>query len=488
VSSKRRAYLFLALISLAVLLVDGYHPGAEDGEIYLPGIKKFLNPALYPFGDEFFQNHAHLTLFPEIIAASVRASHLSFDVAVFLWYGLSTFLTLLACWRLASEAFSEAAARWSGILLVASLFTIPVAGTALYIADQYLTSRSIVTFAVLFAISEAWRGRRAAFILWSLVAFCVHPLMAVFGISYAALLWFMKRREGDLMTVAGFFPLLFGSLANIFPAPTDAYRLAVSTRPYFFIFQWQWYEWLGALAPLVVLWFIAKYCERHSIGAVNVMSRALIIYSAAYIVLTLISTTLPLLFSAARFQPMRSLHLVYILMFLFGGGLLGQLVLKRRAWRWIAVFVPLCSVMYGVQLQLFPTSPHIEWPMAAPGNDWLRCFDWIRRNTPTDAVFAIDPDYMLKDDEHGFRVIAERSRLADAVKDSGAVTMFPELPSATHWLEQLNAQKNWSHFTDNDFRRLKRTYGVSWVVLQHPMITSFVCPYENQTLSVCRLN
>jgi len=31
------------------------------------------------------------------------------------------------------------------------------------------------------------------------------------------------------------------------------------------------------------------------------------------------------------------------------------------------------------------------------------------------------------EDEHGFRALAERSMLADRVKDSGAVTMFPRL-------------------------------------------------------------
>jgi len=41
---------------------------------------------------------------------------------------------------------------------------------------------------------------------------------------------------------------------------------------------------------------------------------------------------------------------------------------------------------------------------------------------------------MTKDDQHGFRAIAERSRLADAVKDSGAATMFPETTAAVDWL------------------------------------------------------
>jgi glyoxalase/bleomycin resistance protein/dioxygenase superfamily protein len=49
---SRKPYLRLLALTFAALLVHGYHPGVEDGEIYLPGIKKILNPALYPFGSE----------------------------------------------------------------------------------------------------------------------------------------------------------------------------------------------------------------------------------------------------------------------------------------------------------------------------------------------------------------------------------------------------------------------------------------------------
>jgi len=63
VTSKRRTYPLLFLITVAALFVHGYHPGVEDAEIYIPAIKKILNPALYPFGAEFFLNHARLTLF-----------------------------------------------------------------------------------------------------------------------------------------------------------------------------------------------------------------------------------------------------------------------------------------------------------------------------------------------------------------------------------------------------------------------------------------
>ena len=75
---SRKPYLRLLALTFAALLVHGYHPGVEDGEIYLPGIKKILNPALYPFGSEFFLNHARLTLFDELIAA--LRQHLDRDV------------------------------------------------------------------------------------------------------------------------------------------------------------------------------------------------------------------------------------------------------------------------------------------------------------------------------------------------------------------------------------------------------------------------
>src|SRR5437667_2438781 len=122
------AYIYLALLTAGVLLVHGYHPGIEDAEIYVPGIKRILDPSLYPFGAEFFLNHARLTLFADLIAASVRVDHLGFDVTVFIWYVLSIFLTLLACWRLSTECFDRPEAQWAGVLMVAALLTVPVAG------------------------------------------------------------------------------------------------------------------------------------------------------------------------------------------------------------------------------------------------------------------------------------------------------------------------------------------------------------------------
>jgi hypothetical protein len=174
-------------------------------------------------------------------------------------------------------------------------------------------------------------------------------------------------------------------------------------------------------------------------------------------------------------------------MILFAGGFLAGYVLNNRAWRWIALFAPLCAGMFIGQRALFPASPHIEWPGAAPKNLWLQAFVWIRHNTPVDARFALDPNHMEIDgeDENGFRAVAQRSMLADAIKDSGAVTMFP--PLAETWLDQVSALQGWEKFQLSDFSRLQQKYGVNWVVVKPPGVAGLSCPYENRAVAVCSL-
>jgi hypothetical protein len=484
---SRKPYLLLLLLTFSALLVHGYHSAAEDGEIYIPGIKKILNPALYPFGSEFFQNHARLTLFPELIAASVRISHVPFDLILFFWYLASVFLTLVACWEWSGEFFSEPEGRWAGVALLTVLLTLPVAGTALYISDQYLTPRSLALFSLLFAIRNAWHGRYVRFMAWSVFAGVMHPLMAVFGISYGLLLLGMKHfRAGASNRHAWSMAMM--PLPPLVAVASEAYRHVVQTRSYFFILQWAWYEWIGIFAPLGLLWCFSRLWQRNEMSAFRLISRSLIVYGLFYFVIALVLSVPRPFETLARLQPMRSLHLLYTFLILLGGGLLGTKILKKHVWRWALLFVPLAGGMWLAQRNLFSSSPHIELPSVAPTNDWLRAFEWIRTNTPSDAVFAIDPKYMLRDDQHGFRAIAERSRLADAQKDSGAVTMFPERPVAEHWREQIADQNGWNHFQAPDFQRLKRKYGISWVVLERPAIAGFACPYENDTILVCRVN
>src|SRR5208283_735919 len=143
--------------------------------------------------------------------------------------------------------------------------------------------------------------------------------------------------------------------------------------------------------------------------------------------------------------------------------------------------------MFLAQRELFAGSPHIELPSMAPANPWLQAFDWIRRNTPEDAYFAMDPHYTTASGEdcHVFRALAERSMLADPNKDTATVSKQPELGPA--WKRQVEAGAGWSKFQLADFERLKAEFGVDWVLVSYPQPGGLACRWHNQSLAVCQI-
>ena len=465
--------------------MQGYHPFSEDAEIYLPGVEKILHPELYPTGQEFFLSHAHMTLFPNVVAASLRVTHLPMEVGLFLWHLASIFLLLLACWELGGLFFPDARrARLGAVCLVAALLTIPVAGTALYIMDQYLNPRNLAAFAGIFMLVRTLEKKYVRALLWLAFAACMHPLMWVFPFSFCALLVVMERFEGRWRSATGVAALLWIPLS---PAASAAYHEAAKRHAYHYIQNWTWYELLGIIAPLFLFWWFARIARRRQWSVLERVSRAFVVYGLIYIAAALV-VDLPARFEAlARLQPTRSLHFLYIVMFVVMGGLLAEYVLKDRAWRWLLLFAPLSLGMFLGQRALFPASGHVEWPGAAPRNPWAQAFVWLRQNTPVNATFALDPEYMdIKgEDEIGFRCLAQRSHLADGVKDNGVVSMFPAL--ADQWWAQVQAQTPWKSFRTEDFLRLKNKYGASWVVVQQPGVAGLDCPYQNSAVRVCRI-
>jgi len=156
-------------------------------------------------------------------------------------------------------------------------------------------------------------------------------------------------------------------------------------------------------------------------------------------------------------------------------------------WRW-AVFLAVINVgMYSTQAMQFAGSQHLELPGRAPENSWLQAFAWIRQNTPANAYFALDPNYLAAPDEdyHSFRALAERSQLADAIKDTAVVTQVPEL--GPEWQREVDAQAGWVNFKLKDFERLKTEFGVDWVLVSYPQPAGLDCQWHNGTLAACRI-
>lgn len=476
----------LGAITALAVLVHGYHLGVDDAAIYVPAIKRVADPKLYVFGAEFFMSHAHLSFFAELIGGSARLSHLPIDTVIFVWHVASIFLLLLAAWQLLGTCFEDRCARWSGVAFLAATLSVPVTGTALAIMDPYLTARSLSTPATLFAIACYLSNSPRWALVWLVVTAALHPQMAVYGALFIGGMDLRRRLSLREVARPAFgamigVPFLFDFSPVVGPA-----RECLLSRTFFFVSAWAWYEWVGVFAPLALLWWFSKASPRHTLPAFRRLAGSLVpfglVFTAAFVTLAI-----PALEGYTRLQPMRSFHLLYVIFFVLLGGLIGEYGIKKSTWRWVALFVPLALVMVLVQENTFPASEHVEWPGSNNGNTWISAFLWIRYHTPKDAVFAVDPNYMVRlgEDAHGFRAVAERSVLADNVKDSGAVSMFPRL--ATEWQSEVRAERGLDHFEPADFQRLVKQYPITWILTTRPGPPGLVCPYENRDLAVCRM-
>jgi len=624
----------VAAFALLGFVVMGYHPGVEDDGVYLSAVKADLQPDLYPHDAEFFKLQMQATVFDRCMADFVGVTQIPVAWAELLWQFLILYLTLWASHSIAARLFADARAQWAGVALLAAMFTLPVAGTALCIADQHLHPRGVVTALILIAVSEVLtrRGWRAAVLL--IGALVMHPIMAAFGISFCVILagvgsrrwradaagthglwqsiegpagakaqpdtasvlpginprstcssrpdawscviWALKVRRDAFSCVSAIL-LVAVPMGWMFDRPSESWRLALESKSYFFLSRWEWYEWLGAIAPLMLFGLLAMWARRRGDLPLARFATAVTVYGVFQQVVALVMLGAPALVRLTPLQPMRFLHLVYVFMVLMGGCLLGRYVLRARVWRWAAFLVVVSGGMFVAQRVEFAHSPHWEMPglrvevshvsnngrhgapsvvvgkvsttpkvrsevslvsgsrpgapsgsvlngerttasaTAGPSttlrsaqddrvsegfaivlgrrNAWVEAFEWVRVNTPRDAYFALDPHYLEApgEDFHSFRALAERSQMADAVKDAAVVTQVPRLGPA--WKRQVEALAGWKDFKASDFERLKAEFGVDWMLASYPdpnpepnlEPNGLKCPWHNDVVVICRI-
>lgn len=485
--------------------MHGYHPFAEDGGLYLTGVKRVLEPGMYPHETGFVLGHLRFSAFAPAIATTIHLSGMGLPTSLLLVYLTSIWATLWAGWLLAKRCFLGRA-RIGAVCLLATWLTLPVAGTSLMVMDPYVTARSISTPCILLALAfvfdflKYWKQHneydgRALFKIGATLtlAALMHPLMAAYGFAcvLALSVSIARRRRTWLIATAALCVAAVGvaALLQMVGQPEGAgYRQVAMSRYYWFLSQWHWYEWLGLIGPIAILGYAGFVRQGTKPGDATVaMARMCITVGAAAVLVALIFARPDAeVLLVARLQPLRVFQTIYIVMILFlGAGL--SVKLGNRKILWGGTFTVLAAIMFLAQREIFPDSAHIELPKQPQVNAWVQAFDWIRSNTPKDAFFALDADYISKpgEDAQSFRAIAERSALPDYSKDGGEAAITPSLTD--EWTKGQRLQTRLSALSDAERVAALRPAGVNWVVLEQSARTAFPCEYANETVKVCRL-
>jgi hypothetical protein len=492
IQNYREKFPFLRLLALTfgALVVNGYHMGVEDCETYIPAAKKLVNPSLYPFAPEFFLDHEHLSIFGHVVAGVSKLTHLPVDWAIFLLYLFCIFGMIASCWLIAVACFTSSRARWSATVIITAVLAMPAANTALLLMDPYLTARSFSTPLTLIALGCLLQRRYKLATAAAIFTGLFHPQMVAYLAVLAIVIYATEQNKARakqpvpaLASAIGILPTGF----DLKPA-TGAYHEALYTRDYFFLYNWQWYHWLGMLAPLAILAWFWRGKLRGTTSAFSMLSFVMIPFGLLSIIVAMVICSSPVFDNFIRLQPLRTFHLITIVFVLLLGGVIGEFVGRKRPWAIGAFAAALAIGMFFVGRATYPKSPQIELPTASSPNSWVNTLLWIRRNTPVNAVFAVDSHYLRDEDadSHGFRAVAERSALADFYKDSGAASLFPTL--ADEWKQMSEATTGLNQFSTADFQRLKLEYpAVNWTVVHGPAPAGLQCPYQQKGYAVCQI-
>jgi hypothetical protein len=496
------AGLVSGLTCLAVL-VHGYHPYAEDGGLYLAGIKRLLDPGLYPRETAFVDEHLRFSIFAPAIAALIRWSRLSVETIIFFLYVAALWITLFAAWKLVARCYDDRRARTGAVALLAVWLTLPVAGTSLLLIDPYLTARSVSTPCALVAFSQALdldnRERHVRALMLSVCALIIgmlfHPLMTAYAAACILILAVMLRFRSSWPWTLGLACLAAVGAAAILQAFSaregPEYARVALTRVYWFLSQWRWYELFGLAAPLTIFAIMALSWRNNQPKRAALAQMSVTVGVASIIVALLFARVDSATHLLARLQPLRIFQPLYLLMVMFLGAEMARHFLQERVVRWAVTFAALASIMLVTERRVYPASAHIEWPWhtmrSTETNPWTRAFLWVRDNTSRDALVALDADYIEKPNEDAqcFRAIAERSALPDYSKDGGEASISPSL--AQDWIDGESAQKQLSTETDEKRISALKSFGVDWVVLEKNAITGFACDYANEAVKVCRM-
>ncbi len=478
----------LLLLTCAAFAILGYHPGIEDDTTYLAAVKHDLHPALYPHDLVFVTSQLQLSMYDTLIAGSIRWTHLPAATAILLWQFAGLYALLGGCLLIVAACFPQASARWAGVSFVAVMLAMPVSHTYLFLADQHLHPRLLATDCIVLAVAALLRQRQLFAIPLLAAAAVLHPLMAAFGVSFCSLLALEQTRPE--WWFAAWKPLRLAGIPWLFEQPTASWAQATRPRTFLYLYQWPWYGWFMIFAPIAAAAWLRSAARRRDETTLARLSSTIVVYSSLQLAVAMVVLLPGAPAWLVQLEPMRFLHLTYLLTALLGAAAFGRRWLRHSPWRWLLVVLPLSATMILDQQQEFAGSSHIEWPGAHPGNAWLQAFAWVRSSTPVDAYFALDPLYTELPEEgtHSFRALAERSMLADALKDRGVVTHVPHL--AERWIRETDARAGWSRFQQSDFKRLHDKFGVDWVLLARPSpqaLAGLRCPYHNTKVWVCRI-
>jgi hypothetical protein len=330
------------------LVAHRYKYVNDDQILYIPFLRRKMEPALYP-GDYFFdQAQAGISLFEDALVWPVRL--LGIEWTMLLGYVLAQALILLCFYFLAKRLTSRRAAYLAMVLFI---LPISIGGTFVRTYDNYFNPRTfalplgLLTLVALWERQPWWAAGLASLHL------LLHPLSGLHTWMVAALLlaWWALKGRIPLRSLIGPGVLLMGTLGVLVWGTggsetlwlDPAWRAVLWRRtPYVFLESWKVNDWisLGLYLLLGIIGWVSRPREPRT---THLCLAVLVVVLGSTLAVGLGADWLGLA-PLAQLQLARSWRLVIVLAIIFGADLV--FVLFER-WGWGGTLV---AALLGVAL------------------------------------------------------------------------------------------------------------------------------------------
>lgn len=507
---KLKDYLWVTCLTFVSFCLTGYYFGFLDHNHYLPYLNKLLNPLLYANDYFFSQPHYLYSPFNWVIVGLKQLSGLNLAWTYLLIYLVSLWLLYLAVYYLTRVLYQKTEISVLAVLL----FLLPKWAAQIgYMTHHfYFVSRDLSLALSLLALAFLLRQK-----LWSGAAFLALAAFANPSIPIpVALLWLLCRLKKTSFVAPMLIPVNQSWLSTLQHRGT-----------YSFPHLWRWTGWgnLGLFLSLLgTSWLVLKH---RLFGRFNgLMKIFLSICAGLFLVHFIISALIPIP-ELIQLQLLRSLNYIFILALISFSAAAYDLISRRRwlikllalislagvyfwgdhltAWHFLAIWplplvllfcpgilkrtipfkpVPiLIAVLLGhLFVRLIIVQPQINLPyyFYYPNalitldnfSEWLALQDWVRQNTPVNAVFLTPPKLA------GFRNFSERGIVTD-IKDGGLTFYSPIY--AQEWQTRITSLTNYRQFNEAAFSQLNELYPFQYLVVEaNHQPLNFNLVYQNQ--------
>lgn len=342
--------IFALGLTPVALIAHSYKFVNDDQILYIPFLRRVVQPSLYP-GDYFFdQPQANISLFEDVVVWPVR--WLGLEWTMLIGYLIAQFAILLCLFALARRLISRRAAYLAMILFI---LPISLGGTFVRTYDNYFNPRTIALPLGLLTLVALWERRALVAASLTSIHLLLHPLSGLHTwlVAFLMLAWWAHKRQvrGGLLLVAvvlllaalGLLAWNTGGSGGFWLDP--AWQSVLWRRtPYVFLGSWKVYDWISLGIYLVL--GIVGWSSRPRDPRSTQLSLAVLVVVLGTTLSVALGVDLLGLAPLAQLQLARSWRLVVVLAVIFGADLVFAFY-EREGWAgWLVATLLAVSIYF----------------------------------------------------------------------------------------------------------------------------------------------